>query len=455
MRKCIGLKAILAVYMTISLMYSNSFGNSYELKWFNRERKLLIKIDLKTNQVLVENPKVKQFNYLGKLKTNHPEITSLNCNYFDIKEFKLKNRPVISITGTSLVYQFIQKGDTFELERLDQSYFKGYNFFAYQFVRKDTLFSIGGYGFWHYNNVLTYFDEKNKGWEIYKYNNEGPNEVDYEICGYDTNSDGIWTLNFNKPEIVIKGNSEQQLYFFDFKTKKWKQKGSINKELFINYDGSSEKAKWIQNKFLFNLREGCFIVDPNTNLVLLNDVTKGRFWGNGNDIIEQGDSTFIYESLELNHFEKYQKLKLPTNKIFSYFNPINDSFIKSSLFQSKLNWVIALIASIFILLFIKIIYYLNNKISIFNETEITFLKILLSKDEGISTEELNQYLDIAKKNVDIQKNQRNQFIKNINSKFQIKYNTIENIVERKSSDNDKRFVLYVLNEKYVSTLRSY
>ena len=79
----------------------------------------------------------------------------------------------------------------------------------------------------------------------------------------------------------------------------------------------------------------------------------------------------------------------------------------------------------------------------------------MSKEEGISTEELNQYLDISKKNVDIQKNQRNQFIKNINSKFQIKYNTMENIVERKSSDNDKRFVLYVVNEKYVGTLKSY
>ncbi|MHA8051155.1 hypothetical protein V7S79_08550 [Aquirufa sp. ROCK-SH2] len=90
--------------------------------------------------------------------------------------------------------------------------------------------------------------------------------------------------------------------------------------------------------------------------------------------------------------------------------------------------------------------------SIFNDIELAFLKMLQEKEEGISTEDLKQFLDIAKKNVDIQKNQRNQFIKNINTKFQAKHSTEDNLVDRKSSENDKRFVRYVVNGKYVGTL---
>ncbi|MHA8051156.1 hypothetical protein V7S79_08555 [Aquirufa sp. ROCK-SH2] len=241
MRICVGWKVIFLL-LNVGLLSLNSLPYSHELKSFNQERKLLIKIDLQTNQVFQEIPNAENFEFIGTLGTKHPEITSLDCDIFNIQEFNLKNRPIISIKGTSLVYQFVRKGNTFELIRLDHSSFKGFNFFAYQFVRKDTLFSIGGYGFWNYNNKLTYFDENNKGWELYKINNEGPLSVDYSVCGYDSKKDGIWTLNLINPENLIIGKNEQNLYFYDFKTKNWDKKGEINKEILAKYHASFEKA---------------------------------------------------------------------------------------------------------------------------------------------------------------------------------------------------------------------
>ncbi|RVU25573.1 hypothetical protein EOJ36_03915 [Sandaracinomonas limnophila] len=452
MRKTVHLKSIF-VFLLMAFLHSQTFANSHELKWFSLEFKKMIKIDLQTKEVFIENPTFKRFDTFGKLATTHPEITSLDCNYFNINEFKLGDKNIISIIGTSLVYQFVHQNNIFTLIRLDKSTFKGYNFFAYQFVRKDTLYSIGGYGFWHYSKELTYFDEKNKGWEIYKYNNDGPAEVTYDVCGYDVKSDGIWTLNFISPEQLKEGKNEQKLYFYSFKDKLWEEKGRINHAAFNKYNVSLDKSSWANDHFIFNQKEGSFIVDPTNNKIYVNDLSKGRFWGNGNDIYEYQDSIYFYKPLELNPYEKYLSNKMSFKEIFSHFKPIEESFVDTSFVISKTNWLLVLILLIGIYFSKKIYYFFQKQSSLFNTNELNFLKLLLKNECGLNTDELNQFLDIAKKNIDIQKNQRNQFIKQINSKFQIKYGG-ENLVERKSSEADKRFVNYVLNQKYQTHLKS-
>lgn len=436
-----------------SFIQFNIRGNSFELKWFNKDFKSFIKIDLKSNQVFRENVKTKKYDLIGNLLSNHPEITTLDCNFFTIKEFDLKKRTIISIVGTNLVYEFKQLKNNFKLIRLDKSTFKGFNFFAYQFIRKDTLFSIGGYGFWQFNNNLIFFDEKNKGWEIYKYKNETIKEIAYDVCGYDTEKDGIWTLNLIKPEKIVEGKNDQYLYFFNFKTKLWEYKGIVNKEPFIKFVGSTERAFWVINRFAFNSKEGCILVDPAKNKILINDLRNRRF-GNGNEIFQLDDSLFIYNPKEINPFEKYQVLKLNKTDFLKNFIPIDEQFIRNTFFETKLMWLYSLIA-FFLLscIILKFYYKFKNENSIFNENEILFLNLLISSDSGLNTEDLNKYLDISKKNIDIQKNQRNLFIKNINTKFMIKYNG-ENLVERKSFENDRRFINYVINPKYSALIKS-
>ncbi|MEY2794259.1 MAG: hypothetical protein RJA76_2251 [Bacteroidota bacterium] len=445
---------IIFIFLLIHLSFAAhiSKANTFELKWFNHDRKLLIKIDLKTNQVFKENITSRGFDFIGNLSSQHPEITSLDSHYFVIKEFKIKNRVIISLKGTSLVYELIKNDKTYQLKRLDNSSFKGFNFFAYQFVRKDTLFSIGGYGFWHYNNTLTFFDEKNKGWDIYKYSNDAPDAIAYDVCGYDDQNDGIWTFNFIKPEKIAEGGNDQFLYFFDFKTKKWEEKGKVNKALFSNYNNSIERACWIANKFAFNGKEGVILVDPLTNKVSINDLSN-RFLGNGNELIQEKDSLYVYNPKDMNPHEKYQVVKLSMNQFWEHFKPIEDSFLEHSYFQSKSTWFGILIAFLIIGYLYVSNLYRKKENTIFNENELNILKILIHNESGLSTDELNQFLDISKKNIDIQKNQRNQFIKNINSKFQIKYGG-DNLIERKSSESDKRFVSYRINEHYVSLLKS-
>lgn len=215
------IKTLFFFSIFIVFVQINAHATSHELEWFNHARNLFIKIDLKTSQVFQENPTLQRFDEIGKISTQHPEIISIDYNKHTVKEFTIKNKTIISIVGTSLVYEFLQQKNEFQLKRLDISSFRGFNFWAHQFVRKDTLYSIGGYGFWNYNNTLIYFDKKNKGWESVKYKNEGPREVNYEVSGYDSVKDGIWTLDLINPDKSTDGKTDYQLYFFDFKTKLW------------------------------------------------------------------------------------------------------------------------------------------------------------------------------------------------------------------------------------------
>jgi hypothetical protein len=65
---------------------------------------------------------------------------------FDVSVFYKGDSITISVPGTGQVYQV--NPQTLSIQRLDRTFFRGYNFGASQFLHNDTLFSIGGEGFW-------------------------------------------------------------------------------------------------------------------------------------------------------------------------------------------------------------------------------------------------------------------------------------------------------------------
>ena len=111
------------------------------------------------NIVFYEN----HIDTLPKYSLNYeidPSLLDLNGHLFQtntgLKAF---------FAGTGKVFQL----DTasLEIKRIDETVHHGYNFDSYQFVRNDTVFSFGGYGFWIQNNLLTYYSEVRKEWNLY------------------------------------------------------------------------------------------------------------------------------------------------------------------------------------------------------------------------------------------------------------------------------------------------
>lgn len=87
---------------------------------------------------------------------------------------KTKQGLFVLIDGTGRVYRVQKQENEIDFVRIDSTHYTGYNFGAYGFAIHDTLFSLGGYGFWRHNGHLRYFKGAQQGWEITALNIEVP-----------------------------------------------------------------------------------------------------------------------------------------------------------------------------------------------------------------------------------------------------------------------------------------
>jgi hypothetical protein len=152
------------------LFLTHSIFGISEFQWFDLGTKKYERIDLKSGafeQKQLNGTWEKQFD----LTFIRVDLNAIPAECYPLK-IPYKGKDIVTIPGTGQVYLFDRLGKS--LERIDGTFYHGYNFLATQFIRHDTLFSLGGYGFWHFNNLLTFFDFKNKEWEVKKTTGEAP-----------------------------------------------------------------------------------------------------------------------------------------------------------------------------------------------------------------------------------------------------------------------------------------
>ena len=69
---------------------------------------------------------------------------------------------VISFNASGLVYAFTRAG---RLQRLDQTFYSGYNNGAIRYFDGERLWKLGGSGFWQVHDLALYFDPELREWE--------------------------------------------------------------------------------------------------------------------------------------------------------------------------------------------------------------------------------------------------------------------------------------------------
>lgn len=78
------------------------------------------------------------------------------------------------VDGTGRVYKAAgSEPGQVSFDRIDSTVFEGYNNNSFEFVHRDTLFSLGGYGFWRINGHLRYFSE-GREWSLAPLRKETP-----------------------------------------------------------------------------------------------------------------------------------------------------------------------------------------------------------------------------------------------------------------------------------------
>lgn len=146
------------------------------------------------------------------------------------------------VAGTGIVYEsapFTPQDDSLYFKRLDSTKLIGYNIDCFNFFFKDSLYNLGGYGFWRWNGQLRKFNPAVREWNIEPLNIELPlfNESMHANIWYQQTANRIWALSSLEGNQALKSfneDSEKQIdsvMVLDLANRNWELRGVLNPEL--------------------------------------------------------------------------------------------------------------------------------------------------------------------------------------------------------------------------------
>jgi hypothetical protein len=405
-----------------------------------------------------------------------------------------KNKLVIQIDGSGFLYEYMPGKP---LKRMDSTCNEGYNYGAFTFVYKDTLFSIGGYGFWEFNGMVRYFNEKISEWEVVKTNKSIPlMQHMYSKPFYDIPNHKIYLI-YVKPKPLNEDesyNTDKTLYVqcFDLIKKKWWEEpkllnSKIKSDGILGFIGPGT----FHSKFgliLLNETE-VFIYDFHHNKIFTFSKEKESqirersttqseriFYTKDNTLYFYDPKSGLIDNISFGEHD-FVDSGMPI------YNNINTATV---LIKNPYQLVIILITILSSILIIILIlknkklkhrneflmnsYFINgkkgtNEISVANpvsfrenltEVEKGLLDILIintSSDTMTTVTQVNQVLGIINKPLKIQNNIRAANIQLINKKFMMYSGTADELIEKQRTEFDKRFFEYSIQRKYLGKVK--
>lgn len=373
------------------------------------------------------------------LKPNSAEISFS-------KRFKVfnKNSDNIKIVSVGGGHVFSVDNDT--LKREDFSFNHKMSFGSAVFVRNDTIFKFGGYGFWSSRNFFTYFDNSSKEWEFYPSNSLllPPPIHNFNFKVFD---DKFIMTNGYTPDVGtgIKNQSVSDIWKYNFIDRKWDNLGVSN---LPKYDNILE----IDNDVFFARKQNNYdfiYVDYLNNVFYDVETANTSIPINGLSSIIKGDTLYAFK--DGNFLKKpYRELIYTSKRVGS---------IEKRIYLRSIELINGLGLSSFILvallfsciLFLK--YRQNQKPRLtqlglrfkgtsydMQESEKNIIEVIISKDEVMSQE---IYDLVENKSLSYPQNNKikNDTIKKINNKLE-KTLGIKQFIKSKKLPEDARVLVY-------------
>jgi hypothetical protein len=325
------------------------------------------------------------------------------------------------------------------IKRHDRTYYRGYNFAAYQFVHRDTLFSFGGTGFWSSNSHLTYYDFESREWNLYS---TAPFLLNTDVMGH-----GYIALDsYSLEDQSLFAYSESEVYAFQFKTGVWEKLGlhGINGNDFSRATVDLGDGR-IYMHYLGDLVE----LDPKQNTIRAVAAKNGsNFFVNRKK--EYLHFAYVHEdqlvNLRFNSAGNVEApviditpLELPSHKVI---RPLYTPAWRPVFINLSLGITAALL-----------LFWLLWKLAGRNKGAVSYARASLQEEqlqllrdlmEGpMNTDELNTALGMGKGTLDSQRKKRSDFIKAINDLGEALYQA--QIIDRYKDSVDKRVVYYRIN----------
>lgn len=385
---------------------------------------------------------------------------------------KSKKHLYIQIDATGRVYKATSHtAEKICFTRIDSTYFIGYNGDQIVFEQNDTLFALGGEGFWRKNGQLRHYSQIQHEWNILKINKELPvQNMLYHM------KDGNTKIYYLQTAFVDQATGEVHskyiITLMDILKRKNTELGELNPKLsnFLQtrfFERRIVNAPQLNGTLVTFHPDNIYLFDFENNAVfkLINKSIKDVFFGNSDGTIplqlfESGDSIYYCNStdstLQLHSFpiSKNDFVKEPY-PLFLKANKFNDRML---LLFPVLLIIVALVLAI---KYVRKKRYASNQFKEdikenhsagieFNQIEIELIKKLTNgqvEPTALSVEEINAVLGLSKKTLEIQKKIRTETINRINHKFKITFNSNDELIERVRLEEDRRYYMYTINKE--------
>ncbi len=445
------------------LTYISSFGQEISIK-NNELLEFLYKTDAQIESVSC------QANVNKLIPQDDPYLR--NYNQIIVKD---STGLYILIDGTGRVYKASGlKGKDVIFERIDSTHFYGYNGYALIFSSKDTLFSLGGGGFWRENGQLRYFNTIHHEWNIIPTNVEVPV---YEVFHYNNSaSQAIYYLQVPfQDEATGKEYRDYSMYRLDLSSRINHKLGLLNNNL-LQLNSANKRYVNIPSlkgaMVSFNrLNEYLLCFQDNAVYKLKNQKLVEDFYSSSaqsyvTNLFAIGDR--VYYTYSNDSLYKLHSFKISMNDFVKEPYPLFETSITDDAKKYALPLSFMLLISTGGLFYFKkkrkrISPIENLPIESEDESSLKFNAIendLINKmidaskaKKQFSVDDINIALGLGKKSLEIQKKGRTEAINRINHKFKVIYEVKEDLIERKRSEEDRRFYKYIISEEHARMVK--
>ena len=403
----------------------------------------LFSIDLRTG-ILTQETKMNQKLELGKIQ-DWENIKKELPSDFDINTFYQKNKLLVSIPGTGQLYHLDINHLT--LKRLDQTFFRGYNFNANQFFRKDTLFSVGGEGFWQKHSIITFYNPKSLEWDLYPCKNENQYPSNFNFSGYSKKNDEFFTAYLEVDSTLA--NKDISFAVYSFKNRAWSIKGKLNKDL-VEFAKSRYQSVWTGQYLILykDMRPNhVMVVDPFDNVLYRSKGLDPHFFIAKSEISYKNGHLFSRGVIGLGSIDKLMVDSISIHNLVNDSNKIGKVYeaytSKATLIASGLLGVLIIVFGI---VFYRKRFYKNRNELNFSELEMIVVKEIINNpiDKKFTTLEINTLLQINTKSYDNQRQIRNRVISGINKNLHSFFDS-KDFICRTANVEDKRMMDYFIN----------
>jgi len=346
---------------------------------------------------------------------------------FDYNHFvQIKEDTFVVPNGYHYVFQL--KNGT--IQRMDESTFHGGNFGRFLFTWNNTIYALGGYGFFNTNNNLAFFNAKLKGWMVEKTTGNKPPfiyGVSYQL--------GNKIISFNNYKI---GNNidtdvlDSNLYVLDLKHKQWIKKQLNPKVCFVGrvfYLKDYVLTVGNNHSVLVHRKELQFVFVDNEKVGLnvkydqINQIS-----GNTMGILSYG-----------NHRKEALQVLISMDELWTK-SPKQALIVATNLPKHSSSYGAWMFLIISVLLVVISIYFFRKKKTKKVALDYNVLELrLINANKILNTDEMDEIFEITHLELDARKLKRSRMIEEINSRF-------PNFIIREKDNTDKRKFVYRIHQ---------